>query len=327
MNLHENKDAFEAAIQFAAAPVEDGGLGIKQIYIEKDYWICRCLKQLSECSESNLAVFKGGTSLSKAYGLGNRFSEDIDIAITSDPDRTENQTKNILSHISKAMSAGLEEVPNPATRKYSKYRKAFYRYPVTVQTAIPGAINPGQILLEIVSFANPYPFQKVFIKSFLAEYLEKSGRNDMISEYNMEGFEINVLAKSRTATEKMVSLIRHSLANDYISELKAKIRHFYDLHYLWIDPECRDYLQSDDFKNEFSELLRNDQIRFKEPEGWQDKTLADSPLITSFENVWAELSETYSRELPELAYRTIPSSDELTSSIRELLSIISTTTK
>lgn len=35
MNLHDNKDIFEAAIQLASAPKEDGGLGIKQIYLEK----------------------------------------------------------------------------------------------------------------------------------------------------------------------------------------------------------------------------------------------------------------------------------------------------
>ena len=51
-----------------------------------------------------MAVFKGGTSLSKAYGLGGRFSEDIDIAITKDESRTENQTKNLIHSISKTMS-------------------------------------------------------------------------------------------------------------------------------------------------------------------------------------------------------------------------------
>jgi hypothetical protein len=35
MNLHENKDAFAAAIQLASAPEAEGGLGIKQIYLEK----------------------------------------------------------------------------------------------------------------------------------------------------------------------------------------------------------------------------------------------------------------------------------------------------
>lgn len=322
MNLHENKDAFAAAIQFASASKEEGGLGIKQIYLEKDYWICRSLKMLSESMENEVAVFKGGTSLSKAYSLGNRFSEDIDIAITSDPERTDNQTKNIISHISKAMSAGLEEIPHPATRKYSKYRKAFYQYPVTIETDIVGAINPGQILFEIVSFANPYPYQKVFIKSFLTEYLEKAGRNDVIKEFGMEGFEVNVLAKSRTATEKLVSLIRHSLATDYISELKAKIRHFYDLHFLWNDPECRAYLESEDFRREFHDLLSSDQARFKEPEGWSDKTVSDSPLITSFDDLWVELSVTYSKELPELAYQAIPSPEEVAASFKDLSGLL-----
>ena len=317
MNLHENKDVFTAAIQLASTPKQEGGLGIKQIYIEKDYWICRSLKQLSECKETDVAVFKGGTSLSKAYLLGNRFSEDIDIAITSDSQRTDNQTKNIISRISKVMSAGLEEVPNPATRKYSKYRKAFYRYPVTTENGI-GAINPGQILLEIVSFANPYPYQKVFIKSFLTEYLENRGRNDIIEAYGMQGFEIQVLAKSRTATEKLVSLIRHSLSADYTSELKAKIRHFYDLHFLWNDPESRAYLESAEFKTDFKALISSDQARFKEPEGWCDKKVSDSPLVSSFDKVWSELQETYSKELPELAYQTIPSPESVAESFKEL---------
>lgn len=261
---------------------------------------------------------KGGTSLSKAYLLGNRFSEDIDIAITSDSQRTDNQTKSIISRISKIMSTGLEEVPNPATRKYSKYRKTFYRYPVTTENGIIEAINPGQVLLEIVSFANLYPYQKVFIKSFLTEYLENMGRNDIIESYGMQGFEIQVLAKSRTATEKLISLIRHSLSADYISELKAKIRHFYDLYFLWNDPESRAYLESAVFKTDFKALLSSDQAQFKEPEGWCDKKVSDSPLISSFDIVWSELKETYSKELPELAYQAIPSPESVAKSFKEL---------
>lgn len=322
MNLHDNKEAFEAAIQLASAPKEEGGLGIKQIYLEKDYWICRSLRQLAECKESEVAVFKGGTSLSKAYALGNRFSEDIDIAITSNPDRSENQTKSTISRISKAMSAGLEEVPNPATRKYSKYRKAFYRYPVTVETNVIGAINPGQILLEIVSFANPYPYEKRTIKCFLTEFLENSGRDDLIEEYGLQSFKVNVLAKSRTATEKLVSLIRHSLATDFMPELKAKIRHFYDLHFLWNDSECKAYLQSEEFRKEFHALLSSDQARFKEPEGWCDRNIADSPLITSFDNVWEELGIIYLKELPELAYLSIPSSEDIATSFKEISKLL-----
>lgn len=322
MNLHEDKALFLASIQNASMPIDEGGLGIKRIYLEKDYWICRSLEQLSKCRESEAAVFKGGTSLSKAYGLGNRFSEDIDIAITNDPSRTDNRTKNIISHISRAMSSGLVEVPNPATRKYSKYRKVFYSYPVMADSDSNAAINPGQILLEIASFANPYPYQKVFVRSFLTEYLERAGYSELLDNYGMHGFEINVLAKSRTATEKIVSLFRHSLANDYVQELKSKIRHFYDLHFLWNEAECRAYLKSSQFKDDFADLFASDQARFNEPEGWREKNLSDSPLISSFDKLWEELGETYMKELPELVYQSIPQPEEVANSFRELTKLL-----
>ena len=81
MNLHENKELFANAVLAASQSKEDGGLGVKQIFIEKDYWISRSLKMLSQSRDVDLAVFKGGTSISKAYGLGSRFSEDIDLIL------------------------------------------------------------------------------------------------------------------------------------------------------------------------------------------------------------------------------------------------------
>ncbi len=57
-------------------------LGIRPTIIEKDFWVCVSLKflfQKSRLGES--LVFKGGTSLSKAHGLIERFSEDIDLVL------------------------------------------------------------------------------------------------------------------------------------------------------------------------------------------------------------------------------------------------------
>lgn len=56
--------------------------GVRDTVIEKDFWVCWALERL--CSVPDLAdhiTFKGGTSLSKAYGLIERFSEDIDLTI------------------------------------------------------------------------------------------------------------------------------------------------------------------------------------------------------------------------------------------------------
>lgn len=97
MTLHENKELFSDAIIAASRPIAEGGLGIKDIFIEKDYWITRSLKLLSQVNTSQHAVFKGGTSLSKVYGIGARFSEDIDIAILDTDTFTGNQPKIVCT--------------------------------------------------------------------------------------------------------------------------------------------------------------------------------------------------------------------------------------
>ena len=57
-------------------------LGIRTTIIEKDFWVCVVLKLLFLKSRfGNFLVFKGGTSLSKAHGLIERFSEDIDLIL------------------------------------------------------------------------------------------------------------------------------------------------------------------------------------------------------------------------------------------------------
>lgn len=56
--------------------------GIRNIIIEKDFWVCWTLDRLYALPElADHIIFKGGTSLSKAYRLIERFSEDIDLTI------------------------------------------------------------------------------------------------------------------------------------------------------------------------------------------------------------------------------------------------------
>lgn len=49
--------------------------------VEKDWWVVQCLSAIFSMDLSKHLVFKGGTSLSKGWGLIERFSEDIDLAI------------------------------------------------------------------------------------------------------------------------------------------------------------------------------------------------------------------------------------------------------
>jgi hypothetical protein len=58
---------------------------VQPMVIEKDFWVCWTLKRLF--TDQQIAphlTFKGGTSLSKAYDLIERFSEDIDLTISRD---------------------------------------------------------------------------------------------------------------------------------------------------------------------------------------------------------------------------------------------------
>lgn len=70
----DRKDVFEAAA---------GRLGTNAQSIEKDLWVCRVIDALFKgLGNRPKLFFKGGTSLSKGYGLIKRFSEDIDIVVS-----------------------------------------------------------------------------------------------------------------------------------------------------------------------------------------------------------------------------------------------------
>lgn len=62
----------QAAIQRNVSPV----------IMEKDFWVCWLLGILFELEFARHLVFKGGTSLSKVFGVIDRFSEDIDLSLS-----------------------------------------------------------------------------------------------------------------------------------------------------------------------------------------------------------------------------------------------------
>lgn len=55
--------------------------GMSAFAVEKDWWVVQALTCIFELDDSKHLVFKGGTSLSKSWGLIERFSEDVDLAI------------------------------------------------------------------------------------------------------------------------------------------------------------------------------------------------------------------------------------------------------
>ena len=116
--------------------------------------------------------------------------------------------------------------------------------------------------------------------------------------------------------------MRCSLANDYLTQLSAKIRHFYDLHYLSRDRAVNEYLKSEEFRSDFLELFTHDRQQFDKPEGWRTRSLEESPLFTAWDDVWKKTGPIYLKELPGLAYHEIPASDQISDSMRTILGYI-----
>ena len=122
MNLHHNPSVFQDAITATAEALQ-----IRDIFVEKDYWVTLVLYRLAHSPYVEQAIFKGGTSLSKAYHLIERFSEDIDLAINVPAGMTGNQLMQLIRRISKAITLDMQEVQDPAiTSKGSRFRKTLH---------------------------------------------------------------------------------------------------------------------------------------------------------------------------------------------------------
>lgn len=87
-------------------------LGAPLINVEKDFWVCWTLNTLYHRLPNNgpRLLFKGGTSLSKAYGLINRFSEDIDVTVFRDDLGHPGATAEIAELSNKKRKAALDAI-------------------------------------------------------------------------------------------------------------------------------------------------------------------------------------------------------------------------
>ncbi|KQC14419.1 MAG: hypothetical protein APR63_05670 [Desulfuromonas sp. SDB] len=310
MNLHQNKELLKESIQKAA-----NSLNMRETFVEKDFWITLILNNLSNSKYSDISVFKGGTSLAKGYNLIKRFSEDIDIAVKTDDVKSGNKMKNIIRKIEKEIARDITEIHvDGVTSKGSRYRKSVHKY----DSIYTNNIN-NKLIIEINSFANPYPYSDCLIKSKIYDFLDITGNIDIIQQYNLQPFKINVLNKEQTLLEKMVSLIRFSFDEKPVENISNKIRHFYDLYFLANDIDCIYFIKSEDFKIKFNQLLNHDKELFSEPLGWRKKSITVSPLITDFDNIWKKIKSAYKTEISALAYSEIPDEEEVANSFKYLI--------
>jgi len=312
--LHEHPEIFNSAVKETS-----DNLNIREFFIEKDYWITLVLKRLSESEYIDSVVFKGGTSLSKAYGLIDRFSEDIDLAVVNNLASSGNQIRNLIRDVEKEIARDMKEMETPGvTSKGSRFRKSVFHYPSIFKNSEVTAIS-DKLIIEINSFANPYPYQKIQVQSIIGKFLQTHNASGLIEKYSLEPFNLNVLDKKQTILEKLVSLIRFSFDENPVKSITGKMRHFYDLFYLLLDEECNKYVMSENFKKDFMDLIEHDKLIFNDPIGWSQKVFNQSPLITNFDQLWDSLKASYRSELLQIAFSKIPDEKEVKSSFKSLI--------
>ena len=93
---------------------------VSPVVLEKDFWVCWLLGVLFESEFAGSLVFKGGTSLSKVFGVIERFSEDIDLSLSPiflnlpDAGTSRNQANKWMARAEAACGAAVRDRIGPA---------------------------------------------------------------------------------------------------------------------------------------------------------------------------------------------------------------------
>lgn len=314
MKLHTDPDIFRELINHTAE-----ARGIQPRFIEKDYWLTTLLHALSRSPHRHLVVFKGGTSLSKAYNIIQRFSEDADLALIV-ADLSGNQVKSRMDSISKNMTKHLTEVfIEGVTSKGSRFRRTAHNFPSLLEHLIFPTQAREELILEINAFANPFPFQEMEITSFIGEHLQNLGRDDLNQLYGLLPFSLQVLKPNRTLAEKILALARASYAPDPLKQLQDKIRHTYDLYCLFQLPEMQAFITGADF---FPTLraVQTDDAKNSEFQGeWANKPLASAWIYQDDSALWQKMEAIYLGAFKSLVYGPLPAFGD----IRQVFTVIS----
>ena len=229
MRLHENRELFKDAISATSDQK-----GIREIYVEKDYWVTLALHSIFKSEIGEETVFKGGTALSKCFDLIQRFSEDIDLVVLRNESETGNQLKKKIKSISKCVANKLPETEiEGITNKVGKIRKTAHSYPQIFQGHF-GQVR-DVIIVESTWLGHFEPYTTSKVNSLIYEMMLQNKQQTLIDEYEMNPFEVLVLNPTRTLCEKIMSLVRFSQTENPIDDLRNKIRHTYDIHLMLKD--------------------------------------------------------------------------------------------
>ncbi len=296
--------------------------GVTSAIIEKDFWVCWTLGKLFTSSLlHDKILLKGGTSLSKVFGLIERFSEDIDLILNwqlvteYDPaaERSRNQQQRFNEDLNRAAQNYIRETFLPELERMleticipringTKPHNIEIIYPATAKEQY---LRP-EILLEIGPLAAWDPNAEYAITPFAAEYF-----NDQFSSPSCM---VKAIKAERTFWEK-ATILHHEAHRPAEKPTPTRYsRHYYDMMRM-ADSKIKNQAIAD------LGLLK-DVVRFKEKFyhcGWARYDLArpGTMRLVPSSDAQRELRRDYN-DMRNMIYGEPPSFDTIMSSILNL---------
>ena len=219
-------------------------MGISEAVIEKDFWVCYMLDYLfHRCAWKDNLAFKGGTSLSKAYDLIKRFSEDIDLILdwrvlgydADEPWKQRSNTKQeaFNKEANERAEVFLRDVFLPVIKKdLTEELTGYVRCEIdshdrqTVKFTYPNSFSDMAILqeirLEIGALAAWTPAAEQKITPYAAEYYGHV--------FEQPSTQILTVLPERTFWEKATILHREAFRVESSTLPSRYSRHYYDLY-------------------------------------------------------------------------------------------------
>jgi hypothetical protein len=284
--------------------------------VEKDYWIMHTLYGLKQ--QGIEFELKGGTSLSKGFGLIHRFSEDIDIHIKTnfglhtegkdDKSEVREGRKAFYDLFSKKILIdGIIQVErDTAFDDTEKYRSGGIRLYYTSYTDAIHGLKDG-ILLE-AGFDTVAPNRPVTISSWVMNYVKSL---DAVFEY-IDNTALDVLCyfPGYTLVEKIQTIVNKYRKETQGGQAVNFMRQYYDVYCLLKNPEVQEFIGT-------PEYLIHKAARFRGAD--KEIQLPEHPaLLLNDQNIRQKFEERYQTSAA-LYYREQPSFDEIISYIQEYI--------
>jgi hypothetical protein len=226
-------------------------MGLAPAIIEKDFWVCWSLSRLFAAPMRRPALlFKGGTSLSKAYGAIQRFSEDIDLSLDRhdlgftaerDPENATSRkaaarllkdlhracTRYLVDELVPATIGEFERVLGPVGTSWSLEpepedpQTILFTYPSSLQAGFGGYVRPI-VRLEFGARSDLWPATDAEVRPYAAEHFPEVFQSNPTCT-------VHVLEAKRTFWEK-ATLLHAEYHRPGVRPGAERIsRHYYDL--------------------------------------------------------------------------------------------------